>query len=213
MQEIVRLAPRDRQTMLFSATMTEDVEKLVKVSLRRPVRLAADAAGAAPDALSQEIIRLKVRIQTKCSVLLCPDGSVVVLYARCSETRHNILLKCSTACGITMLYMRFEMVSVPHLQGCQQASTMLLNIYRVRRRRRARRRCCWRCAPRPSRAAAPLSSSARRHAHAHAVCVTTSTPYCQHDELYQPRAYVSLTYAGKLKFPLCTAGLDCDDTL
>ena len=59
-QEIVRLAPRDRQTMLFSATMTEDVEKLVKVSLRQPVRLAANAAGAAPDALSQEIVRLKV---------------------------------------------------------------------------------------------------------------------------------------------------------
>ena len=65
-QEIVRLAPRDRQTMLFSATMTEDVEKLVKVSLRQPVRLAADAAGAAPDALSQEIVRLKVPRQRAC---------------------------------------------------------------------------------------------------------------------------------------------------
>lgn len=61
-QEIVKLAPRDRQTMLFSATMTEDVQKLVSVSLRSPVRLAADAAGHVPDGLLQEIIRLKVRV-------------------------------------------------------------------------------------------------------------------------------------------------------
>lgn len=60
-REIVKLAPRDRQTMLFSATMTEDVQKLVSVSLRSPVRLAADAAGQVPDGLLQEIIRLKVR--------------------------------------------------------------------------------------------------------------------------------------------------------
>ena len=63
-QEIVKLAPRDRQTMLFSATMTDDVQKLVSMSLRSPVRLAADAAGQVPDGLLQEIIRLKVRIST-----------------------------------------------------------------------------------------------------------------------------------------------------
>ncbi|KFM23899.1 DEAD-box ATP-dependent RNA helicase 28 [Auxenochlorella protothecoides] len=58
-KEIVRLAPRKRQTMLFSATMTEEVKKLVAVSLNRPVRLAADATAAAPKELTQEILRLK----------------------------------------------------------------------------------------------------------------------------------------------------------
>ena len=47
--------------MLFSATMTEDVEQLVRVSLRRPVRLAADTCDTAPAQLVQEIVRLKVR--------------------------------------------------------------------------------------------------------------------------------------------------------
>lgn len=60
-QHIVGMAPRDRQTMLFSATMTEDVERLVRVSLRRPVRLAADTRDTAPAQLVQEIVRLKVR--------------------------------------------------------------------------------------------------------------------------------------------------------
>lgn len=58
--EIVKLAPRKRQTLLFSATMTEQVQQLVKMSLKQPVRLAADAAGKAPEELRQEIIRLKV---------------------------------------------------------------------------------------------------------------------------------------------------------
>lgn len=59
-QQIVEMAPRERQTMLFSATMTEDVEQLVRVSLRRPVRLAADLRDTAPSQLAQEIVRLKV---------------------------------------------------------------------------------------------------------------------------------------------------------
>ncbi len=59
-KEIVKLAPRKRQTLLFSATMTEQVQQLVTMSLKSPVRLAADAAGRAPEELRQEIVRLKV---------------------------------------------------------------------------------------------------------------------------------------------------------
>ena len=60
---MLRLTPRKRQTLLFSATMTEEVRDLASLSLQRPVRLAADAAGAAPKTLQQEIIRLKVTPQ------------------------------------------------------------------------------------------------------------------------------------------------------
>ena len=56
----MRQAPRGRQTMLFSATMTDEVQKLESLSLRRPVRLAADEVLQAPAALTQEIVRLKV---------------------------------------------------------------------------------------------------------------------------------------------------------
>ncbi|CAL8470679.1 g10221 [Coccomyxa elongata] len=58
-KEVLRLTPRKRQTLLFSATMTEEVRDLVALSLQRPVRLAADAAGAAPKALTQEVVRFK----------------------------------------------------------------------------------------------------------------------------------------------------------
>ena len=59
--EIVRLAPRARQTILFSATMTDEVKSLATLSLRQPVRLAADEPSTAPVRLAQEVLRLKVR--------------------------------------------------------------------------------------------------------------------------------------------------------
>ena len=63
-KEIVKLAPKKRQTLLFSATMTEQVQQLITMSLKSPVRLAADAAGRAPEELRQEIVRLKVHTHT-----------------------------------------------------------------------------------------------------------------------------------------------------
>ena len=59
----MRLAPKARQTVLFSATMTEEVQRLATLSLRQPVRLAADEPSCAPVRLSQEVLRLKARLQ------------------------------------------------------------------------------------------------------------------------------------------------------
>lgn len=49
------MAPKQRQTLLFSATFNDDVAGLVALSLKQPVRLAADAAATAPSTLSQEV--------------------------------------------------------------------------------------------------------------------------------------------------------------
>ena len=57
--ELVRLAPRRRQTLLFSATFSDEVQRLASLSLRSPVRLAADAVAAAPALLRQQVVRLK----------------------------------------------------------------------------------------------------------------------------------------------------------
>lgn len=55
LREILRLAPKQRQTMLFSATFNDDVAALISLSLKQPVRLAADPAAMAPKSLSQEV--------------------------------------------------------------------------------------------------------------------------------------------------------------
>jgi hypothetical protein len=76
-KEIVKLAPRKRQTLLFSATMTEQVQQLVTMSLKSPVRLAADAAGRAPEELRQEIVRLKVCTHSRSMGPSCSACSTV----------------------------------------------------------------------------------------------------------------------------------------
>ena len=52
-KEVLRYLPKKRQTMLFSATMTEEVKKLMQLSLDKPVRIAADPSGRVPKNLVQ----------------------------------------------------------------------------------------------------------------------------------------------------------------
>ncbi|XP_078448279.1 DEA(D/H)-box RNA helicase family protein isoform X1 [Wolffia australiana] len=58
-QELVKLCPKRRQTMLFSATMTEEVGELVKLSLTKPVRLEADPSTKRPATLTEEVVRVR----------------------------------------------------------------------------------------------------------------------------------------------------------
>ncbi|KAG9146526.1 hypothetical protein Leryth_022588 [Lithospermum erythrorhizon] len=58
-RELVRLCPKRRQTMLFSATMTEQVDDLIKLSLNKPVRLSADPSTKRPATLTEEVVRIR----------------------------------------------------------------------------------------------------------------------------------------------------------
>ncbi|KAJ2363409.1 nucleolar DEAD-box protein required for synthesis of 60S ribosomal subunit, partial [Coemansia sp. RSA 2610] len=57
--EIVRACPTKRQTMLFSATMTDNVDKLVRLSLHKPVRVQIDPPKSAAKGLVQEFVRVR----------------------------------------------------------------------------------------------------------------------------------------------------------
>ncbi|KAK3716115.1 hypothetical protein QZH41_019654, partial [Actinostola sp. cb2023] len=59
MDEIIRLSSRGRQTMLFSATMTDEVEQLVSLSLNQPIRLFVDSNTDVAYNLTQEFIRIR----------------------------------------------------------------------------------------------------------------------------------------------------------
>jgi ATP-dependent RNA helicase DDX27 len=59
LDEILRTIPKGRQTMLFSATMTESIDKLVRVGMNRPVRVSVDAQKATVEGLVQEFVRLR----------------------------------------------------------------------------------------------------------------------------------------------------------
>ncbi|KAI9705717.1 MAG: nucleolar DEAD-box protein required for synthesis of 60S ribosomal subunit [Bogoriella megaspora] len=59
LDNILKTLPRNRQTMLFSATMTQSVDKLIRVGLNRPARLMINAKRQTVSGLIQEFIRLR----------------------------------------------------------------------------------------------------------------------------------------------------------
>ncbi|CAG8483027.1 5933_t:CDS:10 [Funneliformis mosseae] len=59
LNEIVKHCPKSRQTMLFSATMTDNIDELIRLSLNRPVKLMVDHIKATNAKLIQEFIRIR----------------------------------------------------------------------------------------------------------------------------------------------------------
>uniref|UniRef100_A0A8C5K3P2 Probable ATP-dependent RNA helicase DDX27 n=1 Tax=Jaculus jaculus TaxID=51337 RepID=A0A8C5K3P2_JACJA len=59
MKEIIRMCSHHRQTMLFSATMTEEVKDLASVSLKNPVRIFVNSNTDVAPFLRQEFIRIR----------------------------------------------------------------------------------------------------------------------------------------------------------
>ena len=94
LDEILRLIPKSRQTMLFSATMTDSIDKLIRVGMNRPVRLQIDAKRATTQTLTQEFVRLRPgredrRLATLC--LLCTTAFTersLLFCAQKSEAHH-----------------------------------------------------------------------------------------------------------------------------
>ncbi|TPX33846.1 hypothetical protein SmJEL517_g03285 [Synchytrium microbalum] len=57
--QIISSTPRNRQTMLFSATMTDNVDQLVSLTLKEPVRLFINSTESIASRLTQEFVRIK----------------------------------------------------------------------------------------------------------------------------------------------------------
>lgn len=76
-RELVRLCPKHRQTMLFSATMTEQVDELIKLLLNKPLRLSADPTTKRPSTLTEEVVRIR---------RMREGNQEAVLLALCSKT-------------------------------------------------------------------------------------------------------------------------------
>lgn len=93
--ELVRLCPKRRQTMLFSATMTEEVDGLIKLSLTRPLRLSADPSAKRPATLIEEVVRIRrMREVNQEAVLLalCSKTftSKVIIFSGTKQAAHRL---------------------------------------------------------------------------------------------------------------------------
>lgn len=59
LNEILTTLPKSRQTMLFSATMTSTVDRLIRVGMNKPARVMVDSQKRTVGTLVQEFVRLR----------------------------------------------------------------------------------------------------------------------------------------------------------
>lgn len=75
-------APPGRQTLLFSASMSENVEDLIRLAMHSPIKLFVDAQGALARNLAQEFVRIRESRDTE-------NDRLAVLLALCSRSFHS----------------------------------------------------------------------------------------------------------------------------
>lgn len=95
LNEILTTIPKSRQTMLFSATMTDSVDKLIRVGLNRPVRLLVDAKKQTVGTLVQEFVRLRPGREDKrlgYLMLLCKTVYTdrIIIFFRQKKEAHRV---------------------------------------------------------------------------------------------------------------------------
>ncbi|OJD15031.1 hypothetical protein AJ78_04686 [Emergomyces pasteurianus Ep9510] len=95
LNEILTTIPKSRQTMLFSATMTNTVDKLIRVGLNRPVRLMVDAKKQTVGTLVQEFVRLRPGREDKrlgYLIALCKTvyKDRVIIFFRAKKEAHRV---------------------------------------------------------------------------------------------------------------------------
>lgn len=91
-KEIVRRVPKDRQTMLFSATMPDEIARLAVDHMKLPLRIEVAPAGTAAEKVEQEIVVVDRR--SKFSLLSKiigehPTDSAIV-FVRTKHGAHNV---------------------------------------------------------------------------------------------------------------------------
>ncbi|XP_059143087.1 probable ATP-dependent RNA helicase DDX27 [Physella acuta] len=99
MNEIIRLCARQRQTMLFSATMTETVQELVSVSLKDPVKVFVNQSTDVALGLHQEFVRIRPNREGDREAIVAAlvsrnfcDRCIVFIQTKVQAHRMHILL-------------------------------------------------------------------------------------------------------------------------
>lgn len=136
LNEILTTIPKSRQTMLFSATMTDRVDKLIRLGLNRPVRLMVDARKQTVGTLTQEFVRLRPGREDKrlgYLMYLCQNiyTDRVIIFFRQKKEAHRVRIIFGL-CGIKAAElhgsMSQEQVSPPYSIFAFQNDTILRNV-------------------------------------------------------------------------------------
>ncbi|MDO8564380.1 MAG: DEAD/DEAH box helicase [bacterium] len=88
MRYVVSLMPKERHTLLFSATLSREIEKLVSEFLREPVRISVKTTET-PKSVEQDVVRVSrgtEKVEVLHGLLRQDDFSKVLIFAR---TKHG----------------------------------------------------------------------------------------------------------------------------
>lgn len=122
LNEILTTLPKSRQTMLFSATMTSTVDRLIRLGMDKPVRLMVDSQKKTVGTLVQEFVRLRPgREQKRLGYLayICQKfyRERVIIFFRQKQEAHRariifglLGLSCAELHGSMTQLMRIESV-------------------------------------------------------------------------------------------------------
>lgn len=99
MKEIIKQCSRTRQTMLFSATMTDEVNDLAAVSLNKPLKIFVDSNRGVAFNLRQEFIRIRKEKEEDREAILCAlvcrtfrEHTIIFVQTKKQAHRVHILL-------------------------------------------------------------------------------------------------------------------------
>ncbi|QCD78377.1 DEAD-box ATP-dependent RNA helicase 28 [Vigna unguiculata] len=123
-QELVRLCPKKRQTMLFSATMTEEVDELIKLSLSKPLRLSADPSTKRPATLTEEVVRIRrMREVNQEAVLLAMCSKTftakVIIFSGTKQAAHRLKIIFGLA-GLKAAELHGNLTQAQRLEALEQ---------------------------------------------------------------------------------------------
>lgn len=93
--EILKVAPRERKTYLFSATMTNKVAKLQRACLRNPVKVEVSSKYSTVDTLKQQYLFVPAKYKDCYLVYLLNEmaGNTTMVFTRtCDATRRLALV-------------------------------------------------------------------------------------------------------------------------
>ncbi|KAL3761910.1 hypothetical protein ACHAW5_006139 [Stephanodiscus triporus] len=134
--EIVKSCPAERQTMLFSATMSTKVDDLIRLSLKRPVRISAtdkertgrpagsnNGVEVAPR-LEQEFVRVRAgneganREGMLLALLTRTFRDRVIVFFDTKSAAHRLMIVCGL-CGIKCAELHGNLTQVQRLEALE----------------------------------------------------------------------------------------------
>ncbi|KAF8327913.1 P-loop containing nucleoside triphosphate hydrolase protein [Cantharellus anzutake] len=132
LQEIISACPKSgaaggvggRQTMLFSATMTDSIDDLVRLSLNRPVRLFVDPKKSLAQGLIQEFVRVKREAER--------EAILLVICLRTARRRTIVFFRSKKLCHQMKIVFGLLGLSAEELHGDLSQEKRLESLGRFR---------------------------------------------------------------------------------